>query len=316
MSRALVAIVAFALVAATLPAQARETRPASRAESREAGRDELLPITSFADGATTTGWLPLELHRGVYAYVRGRVNGVETDMILDSGASATVLDTAFADILGLEVVGTARARGVGGTRDLRRRGHVRIEIGNMTLRLGQVRDHDFSAMATVRGRSIPMVVGSMLFRELVVDFDFPQSRLALHAPAGFVYAGTGRTIPLFEDEQLLPLVEVKVEGLPPAKFMLDTGSANALEVSPHFWRESSLLDHRRTSPSWGAGIGGRFPVRMATLRSIVVAGHELANVPAGFVEDGEGNVFGTLAKSGLLGMAVLSRFRMILNCPR
>ncbi len=74
-------------------------------------------VARLARNRTVGDWLPIELHLERYIYLRGRVNGADTDILLDSGAGLTVLDRAFAESAGLRAQGAVAARGTGGVTE-------------------------------------------------------------------------------------------------------------------------------------------------------------------------------------------------------
>ncbi|HEU0310278.1 MAG TPA: retropepsin-like aspartic protease, partial [Sphingomicrobium sp.] len=77
--------------------------------------------------------IPFELYRGNRIFLTGRINGVETPMILDSGAGVTTLDTAFARKIGLAGGQKIVAQGVGGRQDAELFQDVTIDAGNLRL---------------------------------------------------------------------------------------------------------------------------------------------------------------------------------------
>ena len=176
---------------------------------------------------------------------------------------------------------------------------------------------DMSRVATRLGRNMPVILGREVFEELVVDLDYPRSRLAFHASPTFSYAGPGRTVPIFRTGPGPRLIEVGVEGHPPAKFTIDTGSGNSIDLFKRFWQERRLLDGRlpTSTRQWG-GVGGKIVSNVGTLRSVTLAGYELRNVPASFADEAKGDAFDVDWSSGNLGAQIFSRFRFILDYTR
>lgn len=293
------------------------TQPSRASDSREAQATTRKGFATFPNGATSTGWVPMQLHLESYIYLKGKVNGIETDIVLDSGAGSTVIDKAFAESLGLERQGGVTALGVGGTQDASHLAGVRIEIGSVSLQLPGAVGIDMSRVATRLGRNMPVILGREVFEELVVDLDYPRSRLAFHASPTFSYAGPGRTVPIFRTGPGPRLIEVGVEGHPPAKFTIDTGSGNSIDLFKRFWQERRLLDGRlpTSTRQWG-GVGGKIVSNVGTLRSVTLAGYELRNVPASFADEAKGGAFDVDWSSGNLGAQIFSRFRFILDYTR
>jgi len=75
--------------------------------------------------------VPFELFRGNRVIAPGKLNGHSTPMILDTGASATTVDKAFARSIGLPEGRKVEARGAGGVVEAEIVPNVTLEIGGM-----------------------------------------------------------------------------------------------------------------------------------------------------------------------------------------
>jgi hypothetical protein len=295
-------LAALVLLLAPVPTPAAPAQIGARAE--------------FAGDAASSGWLPAELHLSSYVYLCGTLAGVETEVVLDSGAGMTVIDAAFADELGLESRGAVRARGIGGTQAAAMLGKVELELGALTLHLPSAVRIDLSGVHALLGRRMPVILGQDAFRALVVDVDYPNARVAFHDPARFEYAGPGTTVPLFATAQGLLAAEARIEALPPARFTLDTGSGDTLHVFAHYVEEHGLLDDRAPlSQRRGGGVGGSTVQRVGRLAEFAFGGQVLARMPASF-PDGEIGAFATDTVAGNLGAGVLARFRVVFDRSR
>jgi len=266
--------------------------------------------------ARESGWIPVELYLSSYVYLRGTVNGVATDIVLDSGAGATVVDAALAERLGLEEEGGAvTALGVGGTQGASFLGALDVELGALRLRVPRPVKLDLSGVHAQLGRDMPVILGQEAFRALVVDLDYPRARVAFRKPDGSEYEGPGHTVPLLLAPDGRFLVEAEVEGRR-AALALDTGSGDTLDLFRAFTAEHGLLEGRSpVSEKQGGGVGGLLTSRIATLRSVALAGYTLSEVPAGFPAEAKG-AFHTEAMAGNLGAGILSRFRVVFDMPR
>jgi hypothetical protein len=112
------------------------------------------------------------------------------------------------------------------------------------------------------------------------------------------------------------ILEVSVEGLAPAPFVLDTGSGSAVTLFKSFVDSNRLLDGRAArSEMLIRGVGGGSVADLVTLRSLDIAGLALRDVPAEVHRVDRGN-FNTRLVAGNLGAAVLNRFRVALDYAR
>lgn len=267
--------------------------------------------------ASATEWVPMTLHLDRYVYLRGTLNGCATDIVLDSGAGATVIDAALADRLGLESDGAVAARGVGGTQPASFLTGAVIEVGGLTIRDIRPVKIDLSGVGAMLGRGMPVILGREAFERAVIDLDYPNSRVAFRTATGFSYAGAGESVPLVASGNGHRQVEVTIEGKHKGLCTVDTGSGGTLAVFQAFVDEHDLLANRAPlSETESGGVGGRIRSKLGTLRSVTFAGYELSNVPATFGADKRGGAFDNDRLLGNLGGGVFSRFRLIFDYSR
>ncbi len=260
--------------------------------------------------AAATAWIPLELFRGSYIYLQGTVNGVQTDLLLDSGAGMTVLDQAFASAHGIESAGTVVARGTGGESTASFAGGLTVRIGELELRDLRAAVIDLGGISAKLGRSMPVILGKEVFHSLVVDIDYPARRLRFLEPADYRYEGPGRRLPLLPSEDGHKDLEISVEGTAPVRVALDTGSGSALDLFGWYVDEKRLLDGRSPiSEGLSGGVGGMTSEKLASLREIEIAGFTLPDVPIGMQWRTTG-AFATRRIAGNLGAGILKRFRI------
>ena len=276
-----------------------------------AGRLFTLPA-----GASATAWLPVELLFERYIMLRGRVGGVETDILLDSGAGMTVLDEAFAKKLGLESSGALPAQGVGGTTTAGLVQGVTLELGDLKLGPMTAVTLDLSQIAGRMGRDLPVILGKEVFHALVVDMDYPNARIRFLDPENYAYDGQGHRLEVMPADDGHKLVKLAVEGLPEASYMLDTGQGGALTMFRKYTDDNRLLEARRQTEVLGGGVGGMIKAKMARLRTVDIAGYRLTDVPAAFQRQDVGGAFDTARLAGNLGAGILNRFRVTFDYSR
>ncbi len=278
-------------------------------------RPEAGSLVHWTSGAGE--WIDVNLVHKRYLYVPGRINGAETEIVLDSGAGITVVDRSFADEIGLGGGGAIAATGTGGSVEASLASDVTIAIGGAELHGLTVAIVDLSALTERYGVSMPVILGKELFNNVVVDVDYPNARLAFEDADTFAYDGPGHVLALVPDENGLKLVHGSIEGREPALFALDTGSGGTLTIFSHYATENDLLAGRpRISDSISGGVGGTTVQKCSTLRSFTLAGYEMTDVPADFHVEANRGAFDTKDIAGNLGAGILSRFRVIFDYPR
>lgn len=266
-----------------------------------------------SDDPAVTAWMPIELFKERWIYLRGRVNGRETDLLLDSGAGMTVLDRAFAESAGLESAGAVAARGTGGVTEAGMVEGVTLELGDLRMGPMAAAVLDLSEIAQKSGRAMPMILGKELFHAVVVDVDYPGRRIRFHDPARFRYDGPGRSTELLPGEDGHKSLRLQMESGEPVVVGLDTGQGGALTVFGHYAEERGFLSGRRLSEAKSGGVGGFRILKTGTLRSVTLAGFEIANVPVTFHTENVKGAFDTKRQAGNLGAGLLNRFRVLFD---
>ncbi len=263
----------------------------------------------YAGGRGSTDWIPFGGAEEGRIYLPVTVNGRAATAILNSGAGTAVLDTAFAVSAGLKQLGAVPLTGENAVGAGALIPGVELGLGGATLKGATVTTTDLRSLGVAQ----PVVMGEDIFRGAVVDIDFPGRRLALHDPASFRPPSGSIALPLVEDggDELVP---ISVEGGPPALFILDTGFPLALRVSPHLATAQHLLAGRPSVAVSAGGIGGSAPGRIASLRRLSLGGVDFSNVPAMFSDAWPSATY-TDRIQGLLGVGLLSRFRVIVDWP-
>ena len=267
-------------------------------------------------GRKTTDWVPVELFRKRYVFLAGELNGVPTDVVLDSGAGMTVLDRGLAERLKLRPEGELEARGTGGNVGAGLVSGLTLKVAGVEIGPISAAVIDLSDVGRRLGRPLPVILGKELFHALVVDLDYPGSRLRLHDSVAFRYEGPGRRVDLLPAEDGHKSLRISIEGDEPVVVGLDTGQGGALSVFRHYADARRLLEGRPVSESRGGGVGGATISKLATLRSVSIAGYELRNVPASFQTTDVGGAFDTKRQEGNLGAGILARFRVLFDYSR
>ena len=239
------------------------------------------------------------------------MNGHDTVVLLDSGATVSSFDKAYAASVGLQASGSLPAPGGGGVETAGLIGGVEVQVANLTLRHLNTLALDFAPVAARIGHPLPFVLGNELFNQLTVDIDFARRRLAFHDPAGFTAPADATVVPLIRTRGNRS-VPVSIEGAAPVQFDFDLGNGSPLLVFPAFYQAHKLLEGRRASQTLGGAVGGFHPEVAATLSQVEFAGIRFTQVPARFTADTLSDVNSNLTQ-GNIGLPILARFRLIID---
>jgi predicted aspartyl protease len=270
-------------------------------------------VARLSEGTTVSAWQSIELHLERWIYLRGSMNGVATDILLDSGAGMTVLDRAFAESAGLRAEGAVAARGTGGVTEAGMVEGVTLQIGDLIIGPLTAAVIDLADVAQRIGRPMPVILGKEVFHAMVVDVDYPGARIRFLDPAKFRYEGPGHRLDLIAGEEGHKSLLLSMEGGEPVVVGLDTGQGNALSVFGHYAQERGFLTRRLLSESKGGGVGGTTISKTATLTSVTLAGFELKDVPVTIHQENVKGAFDTKRQAGNLGAGLLNRFRVLFD---
>jgi hypothetical protein len=256
----------------------------------------------------STGWAAFEPRPDGRVVLHVRIDGHATTALLDSGTSLSVIDQAYAGLIGLEPHGSYPNNGVSGRQTS---GHVdgtRIEVGGLAMNGLTMASLDLAGTAPP---SRPIILGEDLFDRTVVDIDYADNRIAFHDPARFVRPRGAMEVPLTRDGDLR-LVPVSIEGRPPALFEFDLGAGGTIVLAPAYARAANLPGARPTSLGAIIGVGGPEAETRAVLRRVTFAGIDFSDVDAHFPQTWPSGTFSDRV-GGVLGAVILSRFRLIVD---
>jgi predicted aspartyl protease len=263
--------------------------------------------------------IPFDL-RSQHAWIRGRLNGRDSVwIVVDTGASSSVMDQGVAHDLGLERVGQHEAIGAGGRQRSVTVGGLKVELAGLTLERETIEAIDMGALTRIGGRPMQLVLGAELFQSCVVRFDYGAGVMDVWEPEHAPKHKQGVTVPMTLIDNH-PYIEgtLSVPGRAPltGRFVIDTGSSGALMITPEVSaRESLALGFPRVLIAMGRGVGGdlRNQVGRATSFSI---GTLTFQGPIVVMPDPGGGQIAAPGSIGNIGGELLERCRVTFDYPR
>ena len=233
------------------------------------------PTASFHNQAP----IAFDLFRGHRIFFTGSVNGSETAMMLDSGASSTVLDDDFAARIGLTKGNAISVQGASGEVPGRMERATTISVGGLTLNAADVLVIDLDPVARAIGRPIPVVLGRDAMKASVMTINFPARTIAFMDRANAAPPGGATRIAL-QDGDHLRTVPIAIGTDQPIQATLDIGNGGSLVLSNQYWKDKPALVSLRYAETQTGGVGGLKTARRVVLPEINFAGQKLTNVPA------------------------------------
>jgi predicted aspartyl protease len=253
--------------------------------------------------------VPFELYRGNRVVVRGSINGHADEFILDTGASATTVDRAYARAIGLPPGTKVEGRGAGGPIEAEIVPNVTLEIGGMRFEGLTVAVMDLQPVAQAIGRPMPVVVGGELFNNAAISIDW-DARTLTFAPSGkFVPAADAREIKLTRKGPF-HYVDVSVAGLPVTSALFDLGNGGTISLPSDYWARHEALAKLSYAESQLGGVGGMRAARAVTLPTATFGGTAFRDVPAILGPDSENK---EAAHDSNVGIGMLRQFKVTID---
>jgi len=268
-----------------------------------------------AQGAIT---IPFE-YRAKHVWIHVSLDGgPPQDFIFDTGASVTVIDSAFAAAHGMRAKGYMQMAGAGaagsasfttlGSLGLSAPGGAGVEVRDLNVAVVNVAP----TFARYFWGEIAGVVGYDVISRFVVTIDYDRRQLVLHDPKTFVYDGHEAPLPL-KLSGVLPSVEAVLDGRYRGDFRLDVGSSSTVDLHTPFGR-AHRLDKRLRDPHEvaGAGLGGQFSNSLGRLKTMSIGPYTWKD-PMVTVSRAVEGAFASRDFAGNIGNRILERFRVTLD---
>ncbi len=256
--------------------------------------------------------VPFELFRGNRIVVPARINGHETRVMLDTGASMTSLNRSYARSIGLPEGFKIQAKGAGGDIEAELVSGLTIQLGNYRAQNASVGVMDLAPVERSIGMPITAVIGRDFFNSAVVSIDWANRRLEVHSPQAFRPAPNAAVVDLAKKGPF-NTVPVSIAGAPPIEALLDLGNGSPLVLPKTYWGSRQELTALRTAGSRIGGVGGMHAARAAIIPQVTLAGTTIAAVPAVLSEVGNDEEPTQMAN---VGIGLLKQFKVDLDLGR
>ncbi len=254
------------------------------------------PQDAELDGITR---VPLEMRRG-HPVVAIRIDDGPVLRVLFDTGSSNILTPEAARRAGLQTVGEGKIGGMGPNVVRQRYATARrLTIGRAVLR-----DQPFSVVDD-HTSGLDGAIGCEVLQRFAARFDFRRKRVELARDAGAF--GIMSTPIAFRFSGCQPEIDGALDGMPGA-ISIDTGDANAFDVTAPFVRAHKLVARYRTHQiGFADAIGGAsmgFFAHAKTLRLGPVVAHDVPII----LNAASAGAMNDPAELGNVGIPVLERF--------
>lgn len=249
-----------------------------------------------------------------HIYFPVNINCQERLWILDSGASATVVDIDYASELGLELEGTIKGKGAEHIVDVSFCALPSFNIQSLQFDEQKIAAIDVSSLfQKTIGLDVVGVLGYDFLSRVVTKIDYANESISFYHPDSFEYSGSGQVVeaPLEDNIFVLPMtIDNKYSG----KWTLDLGAGGIAFHFP-FAERNDLLDLPGVDRI-GFGAGGEIRSRISKFHTAELVGFvvqdPLISIPR---RKGKG-AFAHTERTGNLGNSVLRHFILFLDYDR
>lgn len=230
--------------------------------------------------------------------------------LVDSGASSALVSPALAREHDLPVTGRSRVATVGGVASVDRVTLPALEVLGDAIVGAQALALDLSPAFTGLGLALDGVLAAAQLRPRRLQMDLARGMASWITDA----AVAGTRVPIRWDGGL-PTVELRLGGLSPESFLLDTGNAGSLVVFAH--RARAMLEANPGLPGSSADeLGGSVRAKHALVDRVEIGGQRFDRVPAALETATAGRRGGIFERlSGSLGVALFDGLQLTLDGP-
>lgn len=253
--------------------------------------------------------VPFELFRGNRLIVPATINGHQTEVMLDTGASLTSLNHDYARSIGLPPGFKIQAKGAGGAVEAEMATGLTVQLGGFTARNASVGVIDLAPIERALGRPISAVVGRDFFNSAVISIDWAARRLKISSRDGFS-PGPGATSVSLKKKGPFNTVPISIAGAAPIDALLDLGNGGALVLPKTYWGSRPELNTLKSAGSMVGGVGGLHSARVAMVPDVSLGGEVFKAVPAILSESGNDEDPTQMAN---VGIGLLKQFKVDLD---
>ncbi len=237
----------------------------------------------------------------------------ESLWVLDSGASASVIDRGYAESLGLELSGEIKGQGAGNTVDVAFATLPPFSISGIEFEEQQIAVIELAGLfKSTSDLEILGILGYDFLSRFVTRVDYANEVLTFHEPSEFEYEGEGAVLDAPLSDNLFS-VEATVDGVHGGRWMLDLGAGGMMFHAPYA-KEHDLAS-REGIYGVGFGAGGRIMHYQSKYETVEFGGHtvEKPHISMAGYDEEAGGAFAGHERIGNLGNTLFRHFVLYLD---
>jgi len=261
------------------------------------------------------------VYRTRHVWVKASVNGgPPEDFLVDTGASLTVIDSAYAARRGIATQGQIGVTGAGAAGGasfssidsvvVNGAGGSGVVIGHQKVAVLSLNQH----LEPFFWRPIAGVLGYDFISRFVMEVDYDHGVLTLRDPRRFQPAAAATAVPLTMAGNI-PVVKARLDGIE-GEFRLDVGSGSSVDMHSPFVRQHDLIAKAGKSfEVTGGGFGGTFNSTLCRMKSFAIGPYEWKD-PIVILSQATTGGLASEDYAGNIGNQILERFKLTFDYDR
>jgi hypothetical protein len=240
------------------------------------------------------------------------------DFIVDTGASVSLLDSAWAATHGIKAEGKMQAMGAGASGDVAFARLSSIKVAGPDGAGVEISGQKIAVLALNRyvapffWRDAAGVLGYDFISRFVMEIDYDNGALTLYDPKTFTYAGKGTGVPITMSGGI-PVVKAKLDGQYEGEFRIDVGSSSTVDLHGPFVKKHGLHEKLpKTVQILNGGFGGTFTSHLGRMKRMEIGPYAWTD-PLVILSGAETGGLASEDYAGNIGNDVLDRFTCTLD---
>ncbi len=259
--------------------------------------------------------LKFEFQNG-HIFLPVKLNGTKkVYMLLDSGASASILHLPEIAGMGLDSIGIMPAMGLSGSSQTQLVRVDSLQIGNLTIYNQIAGSLDLKQLVKTNINKVPFggILGNDFLSQFPVLINYPKKEITIYNPQNYQAPPGGNHIP-FEYYMLIPTIECEVASVI-GKYIVDLGNAFGLILHHNFVKSNNISDKIKNKTKQKqiiGGVGGAIIGFEGILDSFKIGETLLLNEKVHLPVDSYG-LSGSKEIAGNIGNALLKRYQIFFD---
>ncbi len=224
--------------------------------------------------------------------------------VLDTGASMSVVNAAFADELGLVRQGDMKGKGAGGTVKIEFATLPSLTVKGIKFDPQTVAVIDMSELSRLMGIDFAGILGYDFLSRFVTKIDYADELVSFYDPAAFKYTGNGHELKMHVKGSVFT-VDATLDGDHSGSWLFDLGASNT-SLEPAYAVQNGYAA-RKGVLGLGHGAANYFTTKSVRCDSIDVAGYQIDN-PAISFDYGDADTTIRPDEIGTLGNTLFRNF--------